>query len=103
MAPAESPWGQVFKVWQRAVRERTKFPDGQKSSDGKDSALDLIFYWNGQHGDEVAVIAKMKSGLLDGGAITSVGLSQIYKPTLLLQIPGLFTQWDKLDRARDVL
>lgn len=103
LAPAESPWGQVFKVWQRAIRERTKFPDGQKSSEGKDSSLDLTFFWNGQQGDEGAVVAKMKNGQLDGGAITSVGLSQIYRPTLILQIPGLFTQWDKLDRARNAL
>ena len=56
LAPAESPWGQVFKVWQKAVRERTKFPDGQKSPDGKDSSVDLTFFWNGQQGDEAAVV-----------------------------------------------
>src|SRR5438309_1681710 len=26
LAPAESPWGQVFRTWRRAVRERTKLP-----------------------------------------------------------------------------
>jgi TRAP-type C4-dicarboxylate transport system substrate-binding protein len=103
LAPAESPWGQVFKTWQRAIRERTKLPDGQKSSDGKDYGLDLNFFWNGQQGDEAAMVTRMKSGQLDGAAITAVGLSQIHPPILVLQLPGLFTTWEKLDKAREAL
>src|SRR5882757_4063553 len=103
LAPAESPWGQVFKVWQKAVRERTKFPDGQKSADGKDSSVELTFFWNGQQGDEAAVVSKMKSGQLDGGAITSIGLAQIYRPVTIFSIPGIFTDWGKLDRTREAI
>lgn len=103
LAPGESPWGQVFKVWQKAVRERTKLPDGQKTAEGKDHALDITFFWNGQQGDEAAMVGKMKSGQLDGAAITGVGLGQIYKPILVLQMPGLFQSWAKLDHARDAL
>jgi hypothetical protein len=43
LAPAESPWGQVFKVWAKGVSERTH------------GALSLQFYWNGQQGDEGAM------------------------------------------------
>jgi len=89
LAPASSPWGQVFKVWAEAV---------SKKSDGK---VELQFFWNGQQGDEGAMVGKMKSGQLDGAAVTAVGLSKIYKPILALQIPGLFTTWAKLDAARD--
>jgi TRAP-type C4-dicarboxylate transport system substrate-binding protein len=103
LAPAESPWGQVFKTWQRAIRERTKLPDGQKTSEGKEYGLDLNFFWNGQQGDEAAMVTRMKSGQLDGAAITAVGLSQIHPPILVLQLPGLFTTWEKLDKARDAL
>jgi len=103
LAPGESPWGQVFKVWQKAVRERTKLPDGQKTADGKPYALDITFFWNGQQGDEAAMVGKMKSGQLDGAAITGVGLAQIHRPILVLQMPGLFQSWAKLDRARDAL
>lgn len=103
LAPGESPWGQVFKVWQKAVRERTKLPDGQKTANGKSYALDITFFWNGQQGDEAAMVAKMKSGQLDGAAITGVGLAQIHRPILVLQMPGLFDSWAKLDRARDAL
>ncbi len=103
LAPAESPWGQVFKTWQRAIRERTKLPEGQKTSDDKPYALDLNFFWNGQQGDEAAMVTKMKSGQLDGAAITAVGLGQIHPPILVLQLPGLFTTWEKLDKAREAL
>jgi TRAP-type C4-dicarboxylate transport system substrate-binding protein len=91
LAPAASPWGQVFKVWAEAV---------SKKSEGK---LELQFFWNGQQGDEGAMVGKMKAGQLDGSAVTGVGLSKIYKPILALQMPGLFTTWSKLDAARDAM
>lgn len=91
LAPAASPWGQVFKVWAEAVK--------QKSG----GALDLQFFYNGQQGDEGAMVGKMKDGQLDGAAVTAVGLSKIYKPILALQMPGLFRTWAKLDAARDAL
>src|SRR4051812_33240765 len=76
LAPAASPWGQVFKIWADAV---------SKKSSG---AVELQFFYNGQQGDEGAMVGKMKSGQLDGAAVTAVGLSKIYKPILALQIPG---------------
>ena len=91
LAPKASPWGQVFKVWAEAV---------SKKSDGK---LELEFFYNGQQGDEGAMVGKMKAGQLDGSAVTAVGLSKIYKPILALQMPGLFTKWAKLDAARDAM
>lgn len=91
LAPKASPWGQVFKVWADAV---------SKKSDGK---LELEFFYNGQQGDEGAMVGKMKAGQLDGAAVTAVGLSKIYKPILALQMPGLFTKWAKLDAARDAM
>ena len=91
LAPAESPWGQVFKTWQRAMKER---------SGGN---VELQFFWNGQQGDENAMVGKIRSGQLDGAAVTAVGLGQIYKQVLVLQMPGLFTEWTKLDTARNQL
>jgi TRAP-type C4-dicarboxylate transport system substrate-binding protein len=91
LAPAASPWGQVFNVWANAV---------SKKSEG---ALELQFFYNGQQGDEAAMVGKIKAGQLDGAAVTAVGLGKIYKPILALQMPGLFTSWAKLDAARDVL
>jgi TRAP-type transport system periplasmic protein len=91
LAPAQSPWGQVFNVWMKAVKEK---------SGGK---LQLQFFYNGQQGDEGAMVGKMKAGQLDGAAVTAVGLSKIYKPILALQMPGLFTSWAKIDAARENL
>src|SRR5450755_2866183 len=89
LAPGESPWGQVFKLWKKSVQER---------SGGN---VDLQFFWNGQQGDENAMVGKIRTGRLDGAAVTAVGLGQIYKQVLVLQCPGLFTDWAKLDNARN--
>jgi TRAP-type transport system periplasmic protein len=91
LAPAESPWGAVFKVWQKGVKERTN------------GALELQFFYNAQQGDEVAMVGKMRTGQLDGAALTATGLSQVYKHVLVLQMPGLFTEWETLDKARNAM
>jgi TRAP-type C4-dicarboxylate transport system substrate-binding protein len=91
LAPAASPWGQVFKTWATAVSKKT------------DESLELQFFYNGQQGDEGAMVGKIKSGQLDGAAVTAVGLSKIYKPIGALQMPGLFSDWAKLDTARDAM
>lgn len=91
LAPAASPWGQVFKVWAESVSKKT------------DGRVELQFFYNGQQGDEGAMVGKMKAGQLDGAFVSSVGLSKIYKPLLALQMPGLFRTWAKLDAARDAL
>lgn len=91
LAPKSSPWGMVFSVWEKAVKEK---------SGGR---LELQFSYNGQMGDEAAMVGKMKAGQLHGAAVTSVGLSKIYKPILALEMPGLFTSWAKLDKARDAM
>ena len=91
LAPKSSPWGKVFETWVKAVSEK---------SGGK---MEVQIYYNGQQGDEGAMIGKIKSGQLDGAAVTAVGLGKIYKPILALQMPGLFSSWAKLDSARDSL
>jgi TRAP-type C4-dicarboxylate transport system substrate-binding protein len=91
LAPKSSPWGKVFETWVKGVSEK---------SGGK---LDLQFFYNGTQGDEGGMVGKMKSGQLDGAAVTAVGLSKIYKPIVALQAPGLFTTWAKLDSARNAV
>ena len=88
LAPADSPWGQVFKVWKRAVHERSA------------GALDLQFFWNGQQGDDRAMAAKMRTGQLDGATLAAAGLGEIDRQVLVLQLPGLFREWGKIDAAR---
>ncbi|XXX72478.1 TRAP transporter substrate-binding protein DctP [Sorangium sp. So ce134] len=89
--PKASPWGQATEVWTKAV---------DANSNG---ALALNFFYGGSKGDEAAMVDQMKSGLLDGVVVSSVGLARLYKPTLALQMPGLFTTWAKLDAARNAM
>ena len=89
VAPKQSIWGKVFSVWETAI---------QKKSDGK---LELKVYFNGQQGDDGTMIGKLKAGQLDGAAVSSIGLAQIHKPVLALQMPGVFRTWEAFDKARE--
>jgi TRAP-type C4-dicarboxylate transport system substrate-binding protein len=90
LAPADSPWGKGFKRWAADVAAATG------------GELQLDFQWNGQAGDEVLMVQKIRSGQIDGAAVTAVGLGQTgVTDVLIFQLPGLFSTWSKLDLARD--
>jgi TRAP-type C4-dicarboxylate transport system substrate-binding protein len=91
LAPSGSMLGTVFRTWSKAASEK---------SGGK---LDVQLFWNGTQGDESSMITKIKSGQLDGAAVSSLGLSKVNKNILALQIPGLCNTWAKLDKARTAL
>ena len=91
LAPPRSPWGKVFRIWAKAVKRKSG------------GALKIRWYFNGSQGDEKAMIAKMRAGQLDGAAVTAVGLSDVYSPILALQMPGLFSDWNTLDKVRDAM
>jgi TRAP-type transport system periplasmic protein len=91
LAPKESPWGQVLKVWIKAVKEKSN------------GTLAVEIFWNGTQGDEAAQISKLKTGQLDGAIVTSVGLAQVHSDVIALQMPGLFENWEQLDKARDAM
>jgi len=92
LAPADSVWGREFKRWASDV------------SNDSGGALELDFQWNAQAGDEVLMVQKIRSGQLDGAAITAVGLGQTgVTDVLLFQMPGLFANWGKLDAARNAM
>src|SRR5437868_10220522 len=92
LAPQDSPWGKEFKKWAAAVSKETN------------GELQLDFQWNGQAGDEVLMVQKIRSGQLDGAAITAIGLAQTgVTDALIFQVPGLFSNWSKLDQVRGVV
>jgi TRAP-type C4-dicarboxylate transport system substrate-binding protein len=91
LAPRTSLWGKVFAAWSKAVDKQTK---GQ---------LKLRFYWNGTQGDGAAVVAKIRAGQLDGATLGANGLATVHKPVLALQMPGLFSSWQSIDRAREAV
>jgi TRAP-type C4-dicarboxylate transport system substrate-binding protein len=88
MAPKSSSWGKLFSVWQRAVDKKTH------------GRLALTVYYNGVQGSDDTMVGKMRSGQLDGAALTSVGLSRIYRDVMVLQLPGVVDSWAELDKVR---
>lgn len=91
VAPRESPWGAVLRVWQKAVKEKTK------------GEVELEIFWNATQGDEAAQMSKVKTGQLDGCVVSAVGLGVIDPNVNVLQIPGLYADWAQLDKVRDAL
>lgn len=88
LAPERSSWHIAFEDTAREVYERTN------------KELEIIIYAGGTMGDEAAMVRKMRHGQLDGGAITSVGLGEINKQLLMLQLPLLFKDDKQLDYVR---
>jgi TRAP-type C4-dicarboxylate transport system substrate-binding protein len=92
LAPGDSPWGKEFKKLAADIASDTN------------GELELDFQWNGQAGDEVLMVQKIRAGQLDAAAVTALGLAQTgVTDILLFQLPGLFNNWAKLDAARDAL
>jgi TRAP-type C4-dicarboxylate transport system substrate-binding protein len=91
LAPDGSTWHKAFKEVAREVKARTE------------GAIDIKIYAGGVMGDEPAMIRKMRTGQLDGAAVTSVGLHDIDPQLLMLQLPLLFRNDDELDRVRDAM
>ena len=91
VAPRESPWGAVLRVWQKAVKEKTK------------GEVTIEIFWNATQGDEPAQMSKVKTGQLDGCVVSAVGLGVIDPNVNILQVPGLYADWAQLDKVRDTL
>ena len=88
LAPSGSSWMKVFNAWNLTVRKQTN------------DALELRFYAGGSQGDERDFVRKMRAGQMDGAALTSTGLGQLVRPVLVLSLPGVFSEYEELDRVR---
>ncbi len=89
LAPDGSSWHKAFEETSREVYARTN------------KELELLVFAGGTMGDEPAMVRKMRHGQLDGAAITSVGLGEIDKQLLMLQLPLLFKDEKQLDHVRE--
>jgi TRAP-type C4-dicarboxylate transport system substrate-binding protein len=90
-AAPDSPWGQVFKTWKKAVEAKTN------------NAVSFDFFFNSTQGTEATMVDKMKAGQLDGAAVTSVGLGKIDKRLLAIQVPGAVRSWKAVDAVRSAI
>jgi len=91
LAPEGTGAGKVFHAFDTSVRKRT----GDK--------LKMRLYAGGVAGDERDVIRKMKAGQMEGAALTSIGLGQIVRSVLVLQLPGLFENREQVAKVRKEL
>jgi TRAP-type C4-dicarboxylate transport system substrate-binding protein len=91
LAPNGSSWMKVFNAWDRTIQEQTK------------NGLKLRFYAGGSQGDERDFIRKMRAGQVDGASVTTMGLSQLVRSTLVLTVPGVLSEYEELDRVRAAL
>ena len=89
LAPQNSTWMNTFRAVGRDIEQAT------------DGEIAFKLYGGGVMGDESAMVRKMRTGQLDGAAVTSVGLGDIHKDVLMLQLPLLFRSYAELDRVRD--
>jgi TRAP-type C4-dicarboxylate transport system substrate-binding protein len=91
LAPRGS-WSNVFLKWGQEVSDQTK------------GEVQFDIQWNGTAGDEALMVQKIRTGQIDGAAVTLLGLAQTgVTDVLLFGLPGLFTSWQKLDAAREAV
>jgi TRAP-type C4-dicarboxylate transport system substrate-binding protein len=92
LAPSDSPWGRNYKKYAKQVEEATN------------GEVQVDFQFNGTAGDEVLMVQKIRAGQLDGATLTATGLAQTgVSDVLIFQLPGLFSNWGKLDAARNAV
>jgi len=80
-----------FKKWEKRL------------SDATGGRLGLQVFFGGSAGDEKDVLRKMRAGQLDGTAVTTSAMSQFVRQVLVMDAPGLFTNYEQVDAVRAAL
>jgi TRAP-type C4-dicarboxylate transport system substrate-binding protein len=89
LAPKGSSWMKSFEKTNREIKKATN------------GEVALKIYGGGVMGDEGAMVRKMRTGQLDGAAVTNVGLGDIAADLLVLQLPLMFKNYRELDYVRE--
>ena len=82
-------------VWMKILNEGAAHLE--KDTQGR---VGIKYYAGGVQGDERDVIRKMRLGQLDGGAMTSVGLSMISQSVRVIELPRMFNSRREMAYAR---
>jgi len=85
VAPEGSAWMKVMREFDKTVREE---------SNGR---LGFRIYPGGSQGDEPDVLRRIRTGQLNGGGFTGVGLGAIAPKVRILDSPFLFRTYDEVD------
>jgi TRAP-type C4-dicarboxylate transport system substrate-binding protein len=97
VAPRGSAWHRVFTAWSNSLREATG------------GRLSLTIQAGGASANEQDFVRRIGANELDGAALSSLGFAALgragstERPVLVLQAPGLFTEYAAVDRARTAL
>jgi len=91
VAPTGSAWMRIFNKMKARILKETK------------GEVKLKFYAGQVQGDERDVVRKIRTGQLQGGSFTTVGLSMINPKVLVLQNPFIFSNVKQLNKVRDAL
>jgi TRAP-type C4-dicarboxylate transport system substrate-binding protein len=85
LAPEGSSWMKTFNAINADVMKKTG------------NAVQFRLYPGGILGDETDMLRKLKIGQIQSVALTSAGLSSIFKDLDVLQVPFLFQTYDEVD------
>jgi TRAP-type C4-dicarboxylate transport system substrate-binding protein len=85
LAPEGSSWMKTFNTLNTEVMKKTE------------SKVQFRIYPGGVLGDEMDMLRKLKIGQIQGVALTSAGLSTLFKEMDVLQIPFLFQTHEEVD------
>jgi TRAP-type C4-dicarboxylate transport system substrate-binding protein len=85
LAPEGSSWMKTFNTLNTEVVKKTE------------NKVQFKIYPGGVLGDEMDMLRKLKIGQIQGVALTSAGLSTLFKEMDVLQIPFLFHSYEEVD------
>jgi TRAP-type C4-dicarboxylate transport system substrate-binding protein len=85
LAPEGSSWMKTFNALNAEVIKKTE------------NKVQFRIYPGGVLGDEMDMLRKLKIGQIQGAALTSSGLSTLFKEMNVLQVPFLFQTYDEVD------
>lgn len=85
LAPEGSSWMKTFKTLNAELMKKTE------------NKVQFRIYPGGVLGDEMDMLRKMKIGQIQGAALTSGGLSPLFKEIDVLQVPFLFQKYEEVD------
>lgn len=85
LAPEGSSWMKTFNTMNTEVMKKTE------------NKVQFKIYSGGVLGDEMDMLRKLKIGQIQGVALTSAGLSTLFKEMDVLQVPFLFQTYEEVD------
>jgi len=85
LAPEGSAWVKTFNTINAEVMKKTG------------NTVQFKIYPGGILGDETDMLRKLKIGQIQGVALTSAGLSALFKEMDVLQVPFLFQNYEEVD------